>query len=77
MGQIFIFRDVFWIHKLRQRSLFALIVFLSDKSDQCQSDGAIVLPYQKVIKNFVEKPQKSDSFEAQLCLGNFLNGPPI
>lgn len=78
IGEILIFRDVFWIHKLSQRALFALITFLSDKSDQCQRDGAIILPYQKVIKIFLQKSQKSDSSETQICLGSsepFLNLP--
>lgn len=69
------------MHKLSQSPLFALIAFLSDESDQHQRDGAIVLPYQKVIKKkILEKPQKPGSSETQVCLGSsepFLSGPPI
>lgn len=47
------------MHKLTQSPLFALIAFLSDESDQHQRDGAIVLPYQKVIKKKFWKNPRS------------------
>lgn len=50
------------MHKLTQSPLFALIAFLSDESDQHQRDGAIVLPYQKVIKKYLEKNPEAWQF---------------